>query len=376
MGSFFIDRLLDDADLMAQVCTAAGWAAPADSSWEVERLPCVLTNMTTEDLARLRLMGTAPERSLIVKVVRSPRHSPLWEAIPSQFHEQVLDNLSWRAEPALYACRLRDLLPEGLGMPTVYAITNLGDERIALWMEDVRERPEPWTRADYHLVARALGRMAGRFQAPHVPEDLPIGPRDLRGYFFNRVGQGALPLVRDDASWSHPLVAASVDDRLRGDLEELVRLGPSFLDALDALPRTLSHGDACPQNMLRPDDGSAEVVAIDWTFAGITAVGTDAGQLLAGRCESGELEASALPQLYDDILASFTAGLDDEDAGIDHNVARFGATAALVIRSAFTALPLDELPAGDHPALRQRFARRAGYARFLVDLGLGLSVPA
>lgn len=162
-----------------------------------------------------------------------------------------------------------------------------------------------------------------------------------------------------------------VDDRLGHDLETLASRAPALLQRLDTLPRTLVHGDACPQNLLRPIGEPDTVVAIDWTFAGICSVGMDAGQLLAGHAESDDLHPVELPGLLRDIVAGYTAGLVQEDAGLDPDEVWFGVVANLVIRSAFTALPIEMLdrPPDDAASL---FERRAGYARFLVDLGLSL----
>lgn len=60
---------------------------------------------------------------------------------------------------------------------------------------------------------------------------------------------------------------------------------------------------------------------------------------------------------------------------VDPEIVRLGVVGNLVIRSAFTAVPVELL--GDVPTdeLALLLHRRAGYARFLVDLGLAL-VPA
>ncbi len=233
-------------------------------------------------------------------------------------------------------------------------------------MEDVEERGGQWTRDDYRVAARSLGRLSGRLPERMVPRDLPAKRRDLRGYFFGRVTHGSMPLLRDDASWAHPLVRRSVDAGLRDDLEMLATYIPDLLDRLDALPRTFAHGDACPQNLLRPA-GASGVVAIDWTFAGIYPVGTDAGQLLAGRAESGELAPGELPELLDEIAEAYIHGLRDEDADVSETDTRLGIVGNLVVRSAFTALPLELLASG-RAGLEELFASRARYARFLVDL--------
>ncbi len=87
-------------------------------------------------------------------------------------------------------------------------------------------------------------------------------------------------------------------------------------------------------------------------------MGVDAGQLLAGRAESGELDLDEFPQLPEDIVAAYLSGLSDEGSDVASAGARFGILGNLVVRSAFTALPV-ELLDSPAPGLRDLFARRA-----------------
>ena len=59
---------------------------------------------------------------------------------------------------------------------------------------------------------------------------------------------------------------------------------------------------------------------------------------------------------------------------VDEELVRYGFDAALVVRSAFTALPLERLAEPPTDELAEQFAHRTRLTRYLVDLGL--SVPA
>lgn len=347
---------------------AAGVAPHLRSHLRVEALPCELTNLTTSDLARVRF-GDGP--SVIVKIARPPSLAPLWNQIPEQFRQVVMAELPWRAESDVYMSPLASLLPKGLRMPAIYAVDELDDDHVAVWMEDVPDRATPWDVDDYRDAARALGRLAATMPEERVPSTIPVRRRDLRDYFFGRIVRGTMPALRDDATWRHPRVAGAVDTSLRADLETLASSTPQLLDALDELPRSLAHGDACPQNLLRSTEPGS-FVAIDWTFAGIAPLGLDAGQLLAGHAESGELHPAALPDLLDDIIAAYTGGLTEGGLAVDSAAVRLGVVGHLVVRSAFTALPLERLHDERNNVVEELFRRRAGYARFLVDLGLAL----
>ena len=362
-----VRSLLSDPATAARIAAAAGSSRTDDIS--VEPLSCELTNLTTEALVRARFGSLPDAPSVVAKVAHSPAYSPVWDMIPEPFRADVMHELPWRTEAEIYASPLGEFLPPGLRLPTVYAVDELGDERLVIWMEDVPTRTDPWQRADYAAAARVLGRLAGRFPDHRTPAGVSVPRRDFRRYAAGRLGEEVLPRLRSDEPWRHPALAHHVDPALRADLQSLAATLPMLLDRLDLLPRTLAHGDACPQNLLRPRNGD-ELVAIDWQFVGVCALGTDAAQLLAGNAEAGELEASVLPDLLDLIIDNYAAGLQDEGSDVAFADIRFGVIANLVVRSAFTALPLERLDADDvAPAF---FARRAAYARFLVDLGLRL----
>jgi len=57
---------------------------------------------------------------------------------------------------------------------------------------------------------------------------------------------------------------------------------------------------------------------------------------------------------------------------VDEDVVRFGFHAALVVRSAFSALPLARLSGPNTRADAALVAHRIRLTRYLVDLGLGL----
>ena len=368
-----VAELAADPERMGRVARAAGlpWAG---EEVDVEAMPGDLTNMTTQDLARVRLGSDDGAGSVIVKIAQSPVYSPVWNEIPPQMHEEAMFNLPWRAEAEIYQSPLPDLLPPGLRTPAIYNIEVLAGDRLAIWMEDVAERTTPWTPQEYRDAAEALGRLAGRFPRERVPHDIPVEHRDLRSYFFGRVALGTLPALFDAATWRHPRLATLDDASLRTDLMRLAETAPAILDRLDALPRTLAHGDACPQNLLRPVGPTACLVAIDWTFAGVCPVGMDAGQLLAGRAESGELHPDELGDVYSQIVLGYTAGLRAEGLSVADEDVRFGIAGNLIIRSAFTALPLESIEAWGGLEMGRLVHSRAKYARFLVDLGAQLAV--
>lgn len=362
-----LDDLLADDALVTGVARAASGAAAGEVSIDVvDANPVPLTNMTTTALARVggTVDGGTPW-SVVLKIVQSPDRSPVWEQIPSEFHASVMEDLHWRMEPELYRSVLREHLPSGLRLPDVYRVDDIGDPYIAVWMEDVRHRSGSWSLDDYQRAGDALGRMWGGVRDGALPDGTAIPTRHLRGYFFGRVAQAVLPPLASDETWSHPVIRESADADLRSDVLALAQRVPVMLDRLDALPHGLSHGDACPQNLLRAEDAPETFVAIDWQLSGRCPVGSDVGQVLAGHAESGDLAPDLLGQTFDAVLDGYLAGALASAPDVGADDVRSGAIAFLTIRSAFTAIPLELLGSADAEAL---IRDRCRYARFLVDL--------
>ena len=113
---------------------------------------------------------------------------------------------------------------------------------------------------------------------------------------------------------------------------------------------------------------------IDWSLGGLAAVGDDLGQLLIGLAHAGQLEATELPALRERLVRAYSAGLVREGRPVAETDVRFGLDGGLVVRSAFTALPFDRLSEPPSDALAEFFAARLRLTRYLVDLGLALSV--
>ncbi|MFI7131114.1 hypothetical protein ACIBQ1_35885 [Nonomuraea sp. NPDC050153] len=325
--------------------------------------------LSTTSLHRVRGTTTCGATwSFFVKTIHSIRHMPGYADIPEPLRTAALAHFPWRADADVYLAGPR--LPRGLRLPRLYRLDDLGDDRLVMWLEDVRVAPATWDLDRYRAAARRLGDLAavqpvaGRSSAPREPIN-----RGLRYYCAGPLANLFLPAVRDPATWRHPLVAANADPLLQADLLALADRIEPLLEALDRLPHTLVHGDASPANLLIPADGSADFVAIDWSWPYPAAVGFDLGQLLVGRAHTGDLDPADLPAVHEVIEAAYAAAV----AGLaDPSEVSFGYAATLVLRSAWTAIPFERLGQEPTAELHDLFRKRAGLARFIVDLGRSL----
>ena len=363
-----ITRVLAIADPTAEI-----------TSWIVTPDAYPVLTPSTEALDRVaatRLDG--PDVRVFVKTIHSMRHWPLIGMLSAEDREAAIERFPWRTEADVYASSLTRDLPDGLRVPRIFAIDDLGDDRIRIWMEDLPETAATWNSARYADAARRLGRLAGRTHRDGLPADVPRLFDGLRMLWSMRITNTLIPVLRDDATWQHPLMVAveASDPALRGDLLALADQAPSILDALDRLPRGLAHGDACPQNLLPDPDLHGGFVAIDWGFANLAPLGSDLVQLLAGRADSGELGAADLPPLQETVLAAYLDGLRDERVDASPVQVRLAMVGGLVVGKAFSALPLERLGGPIDDQSLTFFLARARYARYLLDLRATLDVEA
>jgi hypothetical protein len=370
---------LAPGELAAVVRAATGRPdAQVQRSW-VEPVGYPVGSWATAGLSRVRGVATAEGESvpwsIFVKTLRSPQGMRLPDELPAGPRARVQamaeSDLTWRHEADFYRADLDDVLPVGMRLPARYRIDDPGNGRIVEWLEDVPVADVRWDHARFARAAGLLGRLAVRLtRCGRLPESLFRVPGEVLRLQFLERQLFALPVLAGDAIWAHPLLGA--DPRLRADLHQLADRVPAILDALDGLPHTFVHGDASPQNLLVPAAAPDTFVAIDWSLMGPAAVGYDLGQLLVGSAHAGRLDVDALPAVHDAALPAYVAGLADEGLHVDADVVWYGFQAALVVRSAFSALPLARLngpPVRDDAAL---FARRVRLTRHLVDLGLAL----
>ena len=231
-----------------------------------------------------------------------------------------------------------------------------------MWLEDVDDSAE-WDLDRYRRSAVALGRLGSTFPGDTAIVRLGMTRRSIAGLFFGKVVNNDLAIQSEDAFWAQPVIAAAVDRDFRRDLFRLADLMPAMLSSLDRLPRGMCHGDAAPDNLREPGDGT--IVAIDWSYANAGELGSDLAQLLVGRFDEGQEEldtesnAAAIVEGYREGVAEAADAASVERAFAVH----------LATRTVFGALLLDR-PDLDEASQAPIVARRAQVARFGLDLAL------
>jgi hypothetical protein len=238
-----------------------------------------------------------------------------------------------REGPA-YSTGLLDALPGGLTAPRCLAVESQADRTSWLWLEAVTgAHPGPWPLERYIWVARVLGRFNGAYLAG---EPLPDQPWLCRGFLRAWVeanGPAIAELDRLDIPGRPPLLwqlyPPPVIDELRRLWEERER----FLTALDRLPRTFCHHDAFRRNLLvRRGPESEELVAVDWAYSGLGAVGEELEQVVVASLFFFETMDIAPRDLDAACFAAYVAGLREAGWAGDERLVRLGFTANAALR--------------------------------------------
>jgi hypothetical protein len=322
--------------------------------------------------ALLRVRGDGPHPGsqpwvLFCKVLQHVRHWPLLHLLPPEAQEEFANDLPWRAELELWDEVMVPTFPTGLRPPKLHALIGLGDDRLAVWMENIEEDPNPWDRERFARAGQLVGRWNARSRGREVLEScgLPNGYA-LRMYAEKAVAHRGLEPLASDELWSHPWLAPHAD--LRRQLLALAPRIPELLDRLDQLEQTLPHGDASPQNLLVPADDPETFVAIDVSFRAPHALGMDLSQMLLGLTHAGIVPAADLPGVADAILPAYVAGLRAEGWTGNPDEVAWAFAATTLLRSGFDGFRYELLSRPvNETAARAEFDERIAMLRFVAE---------
>jgi hypothetical protein len=105
------------------------------------------------------------------------------------------------------------------------------------------------------------------------------------------------------------------------------------LDLLDRLPQVIVHGDADRRNLLaRRGPHGDETVAIDWAFTGVAALGEELVNLVLASALWFQADPLDLPELAEQCLDGYVAGLRDVGWTGDRQWAQLGFAVAGALR--------------------------------------------
>ena len=333
-----------DAELEAMIADLWGEPAVRLLASTAERVAYDVPSMLTG--ARTWVRGHADPGTgarpfeLFVKRVQHWRHSPMFAFVPPELAAWASTTVPWRSEVLLYGSDLAARLPDGLTMPRALRVEERPDDTAVLWLESVEHDPAPWVADDYARAAYLLGRLSG---SPRVAGLADIDPQPWHISYFveGRLAHTVFPVLADDAVWAHPAVAEHFGD-LRSDLGAVAARLDRLAEEYAALPHRASHGDACPNNLMRHVDGTGYTL-IDYGFWRPQPVGFDLSQLLVGEIQVGRRDGDDLPELAAACLEAYAAGLAAEGLDVPRHVLRRAHAVSLVLFNGLPSLPVEML---------------------------------
>ena len=227
-------------------------------------------------------------------------------------------------------------LTGGLRVPGTYEIDQAQDGHVAVWLEDIRTTGlEQWPLEMYETAAYALGRFNGAFVVRPLP-DHPWLVTDWAARQSEPVDMAvALADIARHASDDRARRALGDDIGQRAAL--MLKDQTRFIADLARLPQTLCHHDAARSNLIarRGDDGTTEMVAIDWESTGPGPIGAEIATLVSASLRKGDFPADRTAELDAAVVDAYVAGLSESGWSGDPSTVRLGYAMSLALRCWF-----------------------------------------
>lgn len=278
--------------------------------------------------------GTAVYRVSGTAVVDSQARR--WSLIAKLLHarpDEAPDSSHyWQREALIYRYGLLEALPSTLAAPRSFGVEDLDDTACLVWMEAVQDdSPAHWSLSEFGLAARHLGEFNGTYLTGEALPDVPWLSRD---WIRQDVARFASQVTQLETYRRHEAIRRWLNDEVMIRAARLWDDRHVFLDALDRLPQTLCHYDAFRRNLLiryRPD-GSAQTVAVDWSFLGPGPLGAELAALFWVSYVFAEAKADQTQELDACLFENYLDGLRAAGWQGDPRLPRLGYTAAMGLR--------------------------------------------
>jgi len=346
---------MDRAALSRAVSNAVGSENVEVIDWRAHSIHAAF-NQSTGGVCRLTGesadRGTIVPWSMVLKAVR-PSDDPFGGST-DPLHPNY-----WAREALIYRSGLLDDLP-GIRAPRCYGVDFPDESSAWIWLEDLAEHlGRCWTPGRYYVAAHALGRFNGAYLEGR---GLPSADCLSRNWLTAFVSTFEPAFAELHSLRENVLVRRCWPGDLFGRLIELWRDRRVLLSALDGLPQTFCHLDAFPGNLI-VDDDAQEVIALDWSFAGVGPIGSELAPMVAASVCFYDAEPAQMWSIDEAVFNGYMEGLAAAWEG-KRDVVRFGYTAAAALHYGLFPLGVFLLD----QRLRARFERLFGHpARELAD---------
>jgi hypothetical protein len=246
----------------------------------------------------------------------------------------------WRREADIYQSGFLDDLPAGLKTARCFAVSEPVEGILWLWLEDVPEAPEAsWRLEDYRRVAHQLGLFNGHHLNRLSGFDYPwLSRKWLRGWVNENAEFAKLLPQSLDNPWLQRLWPGSIGEAVC----QLWNERELYLDTLERLPQTLCHLDIFRRNLLArvTSGGDHETVVLDWSFAGLGALGEELVPLTLATVTFFEFDLMAGRELEEQVFEGYLRGLRESGWEGDPREVRLAYACAGALRFSLGVLRL------------------------------------
>lgn len=316
---------IDPDQLTAIARLACDQAKLELEDWQATQLGGNAGNPVSLGLYRIagqgRVEGVKQEWSVVLKMIQSPARLG-WVNMGEGDDPRHWNY--WKREMYAYRSGLLERLPAGLAAPRCYKIEELPGEITWLWLEDLHDcTARGWTLERYARTAGHLGRLNGLSELDGEQPDWLSRQRSR---------QWVEGLPHREAEWEHPRLLERYPPAKANPFRRMLANPEPFLERLEQMPQTISHGDTYPTNFLSrcAEAGQEQTLALDWALMGLAPAGDDLGQFVYGAL-------ARLTEWDEDILierlfAAYLEGLRESGCRLPAEQVRFGFTASAALR--------------------------------------------
>ena len=216
------------------------------------------------------------------------------------------------------------------------------------------ERTHPWSIEVYAHTANCLGQFNGAYLAGRpLPTDDWITHDWLRKYLEHATP--SVEFVRRNPA--HPAVQSLLPGIALPMTLAMWEERGRMLRVLDELPQTFCHQDAFGRNLFHRDD---QVIALDWSFAGIAPVGAELAPLVGVAFGLTGYPSSQAKELDQACFRAYLEGLSQAGWNPDPRQVRLGYTLTVTLRYVLGAVIGEMLPGLLDEKTRQHWAEGVG----------------
>ena len=235
-------------------------------------------------------------------------------------------------EAELYRSGMLGDIPGGIRAPGCFGDVEREDGSVWVWLEDITDGVRgPWSLDRYEAIARRLGQFNGASLAARpLPDTMFLSRHALRDWV--ELAGPALEAFMGDAELARRF--GVYPPEVLEAFGELWSQRHALYEEMARLPQVFGHLDAFSRNIFirqhpgEPDD----TILIDWSFAGIGAIGEELGPLVGASVVFMDAPGSDIEEMSEAVLEGYIAGLKDASWNGDFDVVRRVFHVAMALR--------------------------------------------